>query len=163
MRFVTVGLMCLTLAACGSNGDKVSIPDGEGGSTTIESEGNKATFTSEDGKVSTINSGANSAKFADFAPQYPGSKIKEAASFTSEGKAANTVALSTADTPEKVRDFYKDTLAKAGMKSSEMNADGTYMLSSGSDVPSAVIMIAPEEGEDKDLGTLITIIANTKE
>ena len=163
MRHILIGLSFFTLVACGSGGDTVSMSDGKGGTTTVKSDGTKATFTGEDGQETTINSGANQAQFSDFAPQYPGSKIKEAASIATEGSVSQTIILSSPDAPEKIRDFYKASLTKAGMSPNEISADGSFIVSAGKDKPSALISISREEDGDVVLGTSISMMVNTKE
>lgn len=163
MRHILLCFGILALSGCGSSTDTIKVDDGKGGANTISSDGNKATITDQDGKTTTLNSGAETAKFADFAPQYPGSKIKDASYISADGTVSRTILLSTADTPEKVRAYYKASLVKAGMSPSEMGTDGAVILMAGQEAPSALISIAREEEGDVVLGTGISMMISTKE
>lgn len=159
MRIVLLTFSALALTACGS-GDTVSVPDGEGGVATIKTEGeNKATFTGADGKSVSINSGNAQADFPAHAPQYPGSSVESAATLRSDGNVSQTVTLLTSDQPQKVRDFYKASLEKAGKKINEMSVDGGFMLST-TEEPGSLITISADEDSGK---TSVALILNSKE
>ncbi len=158
-RLILCAGAALLLAACGSNSETVTIPDGEGGTATIRADDKKAVITDAKGKTTTFDN--STAEFADFAPKYPGSTIKDSATITHEGQKTSTVNFNTGDSAQKVGEFYKASLEAKGMKPSVMTVDGQVMINAGSeDLPSALIVAGPaEEGG----GTDVSLITNSKQ
>ena len=158
MRYIMATAFFLMLGACGS-GDTVAVPDGKGGVTTVERDGAKASFTDSEGNVTTVDNNASRADFPDFAPHYPGAKITSVASVANDEGKSLIVNLMTPDASQKVRDFYKAAMEKAGKKVDEINGDGHFLLSTEDEDPGSLITIT---SEDDGSGTTIAMVLNSK-
>ena len=158
MRSLLLAASLLALSACGS-GDTVVVPDGKGGTATVQSDGQKASFTDSDGNTTTVDSSPTRADFPDFAPQYPGSKIISVASIGNDEGHSDILNLSTVDDAQKVRDFYKASMEKAGKKLSEVSGEGNFMLSTEEEDPSSLITIARD---DEGGITTVAMVLNSK-
>ena len=156
-------LLCgaLALSACGkSDTESVTIPDGEGGSTTFSKSDSTTTITGADGEETTISSNTGNNKLPAYVPAYPGSKAMESASIkTGEGEM-NTASFTTPDPASKVIAFYKEKLTSGGMKiMMETNStDGSMIMANRDgkeDGESAVVTVNTEGGDTK-----VAIVSN---
>jgi hypothetical protein len=170
MKRVAMIAAMVALANCGGSKDaSVSIPDGKGGSTKIETSGETSTIKTADGSTTTISSGAANANFPAYAPQYPGATLGEVSNISSDAGSMTTAVMTTPDAPDKVLAFYKEKLTAGGVpvgvesKSPEMSMlmAGDGMPGLGSDTKgvmkglSAAVTAKPVDG-----GTEISLVLN---
>ncbi len=105
-----------------------------GADVDIEGDGEKVTITSEDGTISFEEGGELPDDFPSDLPIYPNAKLT--GSWTAEGENANGVSTvwETSDSVDKVGDYYKKELPKAGWKltlTSEVEEATTFAFEKG--------------------------------
>ncbi|MBX9797306.1 hypothetical protein [Sphingomonas sp.] len=131
-------LPVLALAACGSKEREQTIRTADGSSMKIEQredgDGAKITATSKDGKqIAMMTAGPGSkwpADAAPYAPAYPGGEVTGSMGGTAADGTGSIVTFTTADSPDKVVEFYKARAQAAGLNEvSTMDINGAKMFS----------------------------------
>ncbi len=168
---IILGTALLTLAACGKS-NSITVPDGKGGTAKIEASDagggqSKATITTDQGSMS-FSSSTGSAKFTEFAPQYPGAKVLSSSTFnvnmgnqgTSDPGSSDTAQMVTSDAPEKVMAFYKAKLdaAKMPIAMQTNRPEGSMIMAMTADKKRTVMIST----SGKDGKTEINLVVGTK-
>jgi hypothetical protein len=157
--------LIVALAACNaSSSSTVTLPDGKGGQSKIETpDKGTATITAADGSKTTVSSDASKIKLPDYAPAYPGSTLHNVSSFASDKGAMTTASLTSSDSADKIIGFYKTKLAAVpnmpiGLES--ITSTSSMILAGDVGMPgmsgqgfikglSATINVVAEEGHNK--------------
>jgi hypothetical protein len=117
---------------------------GEGGTLTVDSPEGKATYGSGD-----------AAGVPSWVPAYPGARQEGFNSLESGGEKSGTFTMHTADSVEKVVDWFESTLKGAGfeVEKSTLDISGavTANLNAKSDGRGVNIVVSSQEGETQGL------------
>lgn len=167
MRFwrlvLSVALVAAMFATVGCDAIARKAVEGATGISVDESD-DSVTIKGEDGSETTVNSGEGKLAdgFPDSIPVYEGT-VGDSAGMTANGASTWTASITTSDSIDEVKTWYKDELEAGGweitfdMDSNDSSGDRTVAYSAESGDLTLTVTIAT--GEDE---TEIAILAGTK-
>jgi major membrane immunogen (membrane-anchored lipoprotein) len=134
----------VALSGCGSSEESTTVA----GTTysSNEKEGT-ASIKSSDGEVSVVDgAAANKVELPAYAPRYPGATITGIIESKKDGHKSTMVNMESKDQPGAVVKFYREILAKNGMKlKSDLPTDQGGMIAGEGNGKKVAAMIARDE------------------
>jgi hypothetical protein len=142
-------------AACNPN--KVTVPDGKGGTVTVDTNNAAGTVTAEssDGTFTINGEGTVPTGLPANVKPYPGANVVASMMTSGEnipggGGGGGMLAMETSDAPDKVIAFYKPQFDAMSEKMTNTTEDATMLGGKGADgITMTVIVNAPDGPGDK--------------
>ncbi len=139
--FILLGLA--VLAACQSE-EKNAAAGTDAAANAMAGDATRAASNAA-AEREAVDAAVQNVQMPAFAPQYPGSTIKNATASRSGGREIHTVTLATTDNAAKIVDFYRERFNSAGMKkAAEFISGGTGMMSAAGNGRKGSIAISKE-------------------